>query len=1513
MTSISQDLTKSSMFACQLTRTFSDRPALLDVAGQILVEQWQCRNISHHDPLKLYVSSKASFSRKQFVRPLRAVLLERYCKRTTLNLDDKQDLVIEDPQNEWGLEIDLHRLELLINDCGPLLIEIYKQHLVNYWNRADDSQQTPWQWYAQYLANQFQDAIDANAKVRALTPDTTHMASLVRLHTSPDAHERHADLAQPKVSLLTLDLSRGCKLDADLASAALIEPNADASEHTSCLLYTLTGQVIPFSSRYAVLEKITELWPQLSEWKPQYHLEPESEHVFEKQACGLIDQQLRVIDSLANTCRSQFDAAQLSLDVDRLTSMIELCNSSEQLHRQQLIKQLPQWLQNADSALLTRYGSMIAGVAQSYIEANGEFWLDGVDDAEHFANKKLNAYLLAEHPDSTLQPWDIEVVNYQVDAVAIPGQDSLVTEGSISPVHFSLAQLAIGNLNLLKPGQIELKTHSGNPLPEWMTIDYLRTVVSELDIGTLYPQMLRDKLLEDQYQRTQRQGLLAAQLATQIPALAMELHLNGNHLSIAAVDGICQIFQHSIRNSGIHWELRPLGFVSEPGAAPDQPYNTWLLEPAGATSGPCVLYRPLHAKPLQEFIDRLALLAAISTPGKLQEDILQRLPAERQSIYDHGGFQEPHLPFSVEDSFSVPFGAPAPVRLAVQTPLTDFIPELYLACVEESITHFKARSSTTSESHWARWKELGWLLFNSILPLAGPTLARATWLVQINIALIAYVKSTEKSDQPSRHVALSNLLFSLAVLLLSHAQQPLSLRSQKPQSDEIPTPPTVQPSPANFLDLDYSWSHPNQQLSEAQRLVLQQLQARQSPATMGMPMSSGAHRGLYDYNNQVWARLGDHIYRVQLDLQSGQPRIIAEDNSGTLGPWLQRDTQGNWQLDLGLRLRGGMPRNSRIAQRKAETEKRQEALRATYEAQLAHVPKHLQELEKLFSVVEKFKELTILKGATEKLYTLEAFWDERINTIKACNEVAPLVDYKSTLCFALFQKLFVQSALKEALIARITLRKEKIAEYYQLISDELRAATAAGTELVPGESWQHATQILDDITPQLDELVVVSEKLPLSREQLQQLDTRYKPEIRLLNQKADSLLTQSPEKVVFFAHLLRLENNYQKLILKPNLDPRSDMLLRRLWNNLHLLKSQRMRLYQLTNASEDLKARLLSDMDSILAGALRRLDNFAAEPGDANQQKIIEAIRKDLAFATRNIKSALTDYPPTLTIEQLQRQTPGLIETHDQGLLLGKLRPGNDELVDIFDADDVQPIATYRKGQNSWEELTETPAPLTPSAPSQQSLSQLIKKSTSLIQDSNKDLKFFESRAAMDYLPADIEDMLAQQRQRVEALRDTLRRRLSDAPGTSDGKAQEAMATLDNQARILKEQARTLRINAALRQAPRMGELQYLIEHNEVEIKLTGARKLLPKVKGRLDDYFDEYEIRHNGRPIWFAHFHYLGHATPKLDFVAGHLKTVAQRYLRGRTAVDPLTGQTTEVHRAPISTIAAKRYFFAV
>ncbi|TDF77875.1 DUF6543 domain-containing protein [Pseudomonas sp. H9] len=1514
MTHLSANTAIANLFDCRLTRTFSERPTLFGVAGQLLTELWQAREISNHAPLTLFLSSKTSTPQQRFVRPLQHVLVERFCRRQTLNLDEKQDLIIAAPDSQWGLDIDLHAVELLINDCGPLVIEIYQQALIDYWNTADDSEQTPWQWYTQYLADQYHSAIESSVKARTLTPETTHMASLVKLHTAADAHERHADSEHPDVSLLTLDLSEQGKLDADLASALLIEPKHPANEHASLLLYTLTGQLTAFASRDAVFEALGQRWSHQPEWQPRLHLQSAPVRMFEQQARGLLDQQLRALTSVADSCHSQYEAVQLSLDIDRLTSMIDECNSNEPANRQQLISQLPDWLINADSSALSRYSAMLSAVARGYEAANGQFWLDGVDDAEHFAYKKLAEHLHADHPDNGLEPWDVEVINHQVEAAAIPGQDSLISDGTVTTVRFSLAQLAIGNLGLLKPGQVELKTHSGAQLPDWFSEDYLRTLISELDIATTYPHMLRSTLLSDDDQRQQRQRLLAAQLATQMPALAMEHHLHGEHLSITAVDGICQIFHHVTDSLPCAWVLRPLGFISEPGATPDQPQNTWLIEPDQAGVGCCVLYRPMATEPLLEFADRRALFTAISTAGQLQDDLLNRLPATARTIYAHGGFQEPHLPFSVEDSFTVPTHTPAPPQLSTQAPLTDLIATLYPACVEETIAHFEANARSTSATRWARWEQLGWLLFNTLLPLAGPTLVRAAWLVQMETAFIQFVDAANKRDPANRRVTLANLLSSIAVLLLTHAHRPLEAKPQTTEPIETPTSQPLAPSPAQAAALDYSWSQPDQRLSKAQRQALEQLQATLTTNELGMPIISGAQRGLYPHDDQLWVRLEDAVYRVELDPHSEQPRIVNATDTQSLGPWLCRDQQGRWQLDLGLRLRGGMPRNSRIAQRKAENELRLQELRAAFDALTTHVPERQKELNKLALVIDKFQELTILSNAADKLRTLDTYWTDYLSTLKAKNEVIPLVNYKSALSLGLFQKFAIQWTKQKALINIIALRKQK----FDLYMDQIRAEaeTAALTDAAgstTAENWREALQILDDMTPQLDDIVVSSEQLPLTREQLRQLDSNYRPEIREMNLSADQLLQQNPDKAIFYAHLLRLEINYEKLVLNPDWDSRTVVLLDHFWNNLDLFKSQRLRLYALEDASEDLKAQLLRDMAGILAGANRRLDNLAPELGEARQQKIVLALRKDLAFVTQDIQNALSDYPPTATVEQLQQQAPGLIETRDQGLLFGTPREGDDSLVDIYDANDKNRLATYRQGQSGWEKVAEPPAPVA-SATSQQSWARLLKKGEMLIQNSNKDLRFLESRAAWNYVPADIEDMLLHQQQRVLSQRDALRQRLADdtAAGTPvEDSAQQMIDALGTQAQVLSEQAQVLRISVALKQPPRMGELEYLLQHNRVSIQSTGNRRLLPKVKGRLDDYFDEYEIRQNGEPLCYAHFHYLSEDAAKTAFVAGHLKTATQRYWRGRVHVDATTGQTTEVYRSPISTASAKQYFF--
>uniref|UniRef100_UPI0015B6B8F9 dermonecrotic toxin domain-containing protein n=2 Tax=unclassified Pseudomonas TaxID=196821 RepID=UPI0015B6B8F9 len=88
---------------------------------------------------------------------------------------------------------------------------------------------------------------------------------------------------------------------------------------------------------------------------------------------------------------------------------------------------------------------------------------------------------------------------------------------------------------------------------------YLRSVVSELDIGASYPAMLRRKLLDDPNGRVTRQRLLTTQLRSQLPALAQELYLRGKLPDQQAASRIAQVFWTAEDDEARRWIMRPLG------------------------------------------------------------------------------------------------------------------------------------------------------------------------------------------------------------------------------------------------------------------------------------------------------------------------------------------------------------------------------------------------------------------------------------------------------------------------------------------------------------------------------------------------------------------------------------------------------------------------------------------------------------------------------------------------------------------------------------------------------------------------------------------------------------------------------------------------------------------------------------------------------------------------------------------------------------------------------------------
>ena len=222
------------------------------------------------------------------------------------------------------------------------------------------------------------------------------------------------------------------------------------------------------------------------------------------------------------------------------------------------------------------------------------------------------------------------------------GPETIATDNAPHTETFTLPQLAISNLGLLRPGKVTVQALDGKPVPDWFDESYLRNLITKVDVAQHYPAMLLSTLLDDPMQRSRRESLLRRQLHTQLPALALELNLRGKPIGFDVIKDIGDVFGEAPQRSTA-WQMRPLGLLRSLDASPDHPLNTWLIEAQTATSQPCLLYRPLHSEPLLAFEDRQALLDAIAAPGPLQDDLLERLPEQARKVYAHGGFLEPHL------------------------------------------------------------------------------------------------------------------------------------------------------------------------------------------------------------------------------------------------------------------------------------------------------------------------------------------------------------------------------------------------------------------------------------------------------------------------------------------------------------------------------------------------------------------------------------------------------------------------------------------------------------------------------------------------------------------------------------------------------------------------------------------------------------------------------------------------------------------------------------------------------
>lgn len=387
--------------------------------------------------------------------------------------------------------------------------------------------------------------------------------------------------------------------------------------------------------------------------------------------------------------------------------------------------------------------------------------------------------------------------------------------------------------------------------------------------------------------------------------------------------------------------LMPLAFKREPTASQaDLVHGMYVFFSVQPTT--VLLYRPLYAKaPLMEFPSLEAMMVAIRQTGALQDSILDWVAPDARSVYDYGGFSEPHLGRPIIDTSLLP-EAVQPASLALQFWGLNVDAKMYSANRDLLVELADRQSVSNTESRWALLTEGAWLLFDVATLLVRGPVATVAWLVQAIRGVQSDFSALTQGNHFEKSLAVVDLILNLGMALfhvhLPRRELPVFVRlpeasdldgptRQGPGYDPVALTPTQGKvglpgalSEQRATQLDFTWRGGNglNMLAPVQRETL--LAMRSAVPLNGLkPLGSGSARGLYLVEGRYYVALAGDTYAVQRSAEG--VRVV--DGQGHPGPWLSFEWDG-WRVDGGLRLRGGMPKSRRQIQEEANRKQLEE-------------------------------------------------------------------------------------------------------------------------------------------------------------------------------------------------------------------------------------------------------------------------------------------------------------------------------------------------------------------------------------------------------------------------------------------------------------------------------------------------------------------------------------------------------------------------------------------------------------
>ncbi|MCF5226024.1 dermonecrotic toxin domain-containing protein [Pseudomonas syringae] len=563
---------------------------------------------------------------------------------------------------------------------------------------------------------------------------------------------------------------------------------------------------------------------------------------------------------------------------------------------------VPTWVSGASRADQI---TLVAALQRFYVTCVGQKdFLFDIPSLYDYSCEQLKNRFNTDFVEPRPDPENIRItLEHYVPAPVTPGQTPQSIPAATQAVSENLVEYAINRFLSRQDGVIALSSRDNQPLNPALTPAYIRELVTSLDIATGFRSMLDSALATTTSSYLERRKLFVEQVPSLdiLRAFALRLKNELSEQAYRVVENVLNMPDAIARLpvNGCKMVFSPLKLLAaKEGWEPNVVLNTYLMGPSDSQPGVWVLYAPLHEEfVFKEYPDQAALLHDIHHSPGLQAYMLDRVDPDVRKIYDHGGFVEPHLPFSVESSFDSPFETPAPVTVQIDPYEGNCLLLMFKGALDILKLQVQQHSVTNAEHRRSAAQYLFTLGAEQIMALMPGRVGALIGIIQGQSLLNMSVISA--GDQHWGK-ALSEFMAALGVMITSGDPSAAPAREGDepgPGSEGIgSTDPLIQLE--DIADLpEFSWG--NSSMTQQIRDRLREFEVHDTALyTLQRDELLSVYRDPATGKN--YAAINGKIYELQNDEDGWF--IIA----GTkVGPSVILDVDQQWKIDIQGGLRGG--------------------------------------------------------------------------------------------------------------------------------------------------------------------------------------------------------------------------------------------------------------------------------------------------------------------------------------------------------------------------------------------------------------------------------------------------------------------------------------------------------------------------------------------------------------------------------------------------------------------------------